>query len=100
MDFLKFTAMYAFLKPDGRFYQDGMNSGWSLCGRQPWLAVLERACLKIKHPDIPLPQVQRLSEVAEFHVGMEVKLAEVLGSRPATGTGELLPVDPEGVAEV
>jgi hypothetical protein len=64
------------------------------------LAVLGRASLKIRHPDLPLPQVQRVSEVAEFLLGMEVKLAEALGSRPAAGAGELLAVDPEGVAEV
>jgi len=92
--------MYALLTPEGRVSQHGMNSGGSFCGRQPWLAVLRRASLKIKHPDLPLPQVQRISEVAEFLVGMEVKLAEALESRPAAGAGELLAVDPEGVAEV
>jgi integrase len=31
---LELTALYAFLTPDGRVYQAGLNSGWGFCGRQ------------------------------------------------------------------
>jgi hypothetical protein len=37
---------------------------------------------------------------AEILVGTQVKLAEALEWRPAARAGELLAVDPEGVAEV
>ena len=37
---------------------------------------------------------------ADFLVEMQGKLADALGSRPAAGAGELLAVDPDGVAEV
>ena len=65
-----------------------------------WLAVLGCAFLKIKHPDLPLPQVQRISEGAGCLMGTEVKLSEALESWPASGTGEPLTVNPERVAEV
>lgn len=48
------------------------------------------------HATVPLRKVQRIGEIAEFFMGMEVTLAEVLGSRPATGAGELLAVNPGG----
>jgi len=78
----------------------GCGAGPLSCADAPWLVVLGRACRKIKHPDLPLPQVQRVSEIAEYFVATEAKLAEALRSRPAAGAGELLAVDPEGVAEV
>jgi hypothetical protein len=77
-----------------------LRRGYAPFTEAPWLAVLGRASLKIKHSDLPFPQVQRVSEVAELLVATEVKLAEALGSRPAAGDGELLAVDLEGVAEV
>ena len=70
------------------------------CADAPWLVVLGRAYRKIKYPNLPLPQVQRVSEIAQCLVATQVKLAEALRSRPAVGAGELLAVDPEGVAAV
>jgi hypothetical protein len=64
------------------------------------LVVLGRAYRKITRPNLPLPHVQRVSEIAESLVAMEMKPAEALGLRLAAGAGELLAVDPEGVAEV
>ena len=78
----------------------GCEAGPLSCADAPCLVVLGRAYRRDRHPDLPPPQVQRVSEIAQCLVGMEVKLAEALGSRPVAGADGLLAVDPEGVAEV
>ena len=77
------------------------------CGAGPlaytgasWLVVLGCAYRKIRRPDLPLQQVQRVSEIAGFLVATEMKLAGALRSWPAAGAGELLTVHPGGVAEI
>jgi hypothetical protein len=76
----------------------GCGAGALSCADAPWLVVLGRAYGKIKQPDLPLPHVQRFSEVAEPLVATEMKPAEALRSRRAAGADERLAVDPEGVA--
>jgi hypothetical protein len=66
----------------------------------PWLVVLGRAYRKIRRPDLPVQHVQRVSEIAEFLVATEMKLAGALRSWPAAGAGGLLAVGLKGVAGV
>ena len=70
------------------------------CADAPWLVVLGCVYCKITRRDLPLQQIQRVSEIAELLVATEMKLAGALRSWPAAGAGELLGVDPGGVAEV